>query len=213
MPVAPKAIPIYHITHIDNLLGILQTGCLYCQLLLNQAGFKPVSIAFPSIQNRRAITTVPHSPGSVIHSYVPFYFAPRSPMLYDIHKNNLEYYDGGQIPIVYLVSSVTQMQNTNHSFIFTDGRATVAFTRFFTDLTDLNHIDWPLMKKAYWHDTMSDPDRKRRRQAEFLVHNQVTLSAFIGIGVMNEHIKQQVEDLLSTYQIGLPVHTWPEWYY
>ena len=44
------------------------------------------------------------------------------------------------------------------------------FTDFFDDLKDLDKIDWDLMQSRYWNDTNDDPDRKRRRQAEFLVH-------------------------------------------
>ena len=31
-------------------------------------------------------------------------------------------------------------------------------------------IDWELMESKYWHDTDEDNSRKRRREAEFLIH-------------------------------------------
>lgn len=213
MPVPPDPVLLYHITHLDNLPGILQAGCLHCQQQLGDAGRHPVSIAYPGIQDRRLVTQVPCGPGGVLHNYVPFYFAPRSPMLYAIHNNRVEAYDGGQTPIVHLVSSVPQIQTANHRFVFTDGHATMAFTRFFTETDDLDQIDWPLMQATYWHDTPQDPDRKRRRQAEFLVYNQVSVSALIGVGVINERMQQRVETLLQTYPIQLPVRIRRQWYY
>ena len=47
------------------------------------------NIAYESIQDRRSIKSVPCGVGGSLHDYVPFYFAPRSPMLYTIHRGNL----------------------------------------------------------------------------------------------------------------------------
>ena len=213
MPAPPNPVLLYHITHLDNLPGILQAGCLRCQRQLGQAGLHPVNIAYQGIQDRRAVTSVPCGPGGSLHDYVPFYFAPRSPMLYAIHRNRVEGYEGGQIPIVHLVSSVAQMQAAGHAFVFCDGHATMSFSHFFTDPADLTHIDWPLMSETYWRDTLQDPDRKRRRQAEFLVYNQVNLSAIIGVGVINDRIRQRVENILTAHQVELPVRIRRNWYY
>jgi len=48
---------------------------------------------------------VPLAPYGCVADYVPFYFAPRSPMLYKLHKGGVPNYTGGQDPLVYLVSS------------------------------------------------------------------------------------------------------------
>lgn len=213
MPVPPEPVLLYHITHFDNLPDILRAGCLHCQQQLGHAGLHPVNIAYPGIQDRRLVRKVPCGPGGVLHDYVPFYFAPRSPMLLAIHNDRIQAYAGGQTPILHLVSSVPRIQATNHRFVFTDGHATMAFTRFFTETDDLDQIDWPLMREQYWSDTPQDPDRKRRRQAEFLVYNQVSVSALIGVGVISERIQRRVEDILQIHQIQLPVRVRRRWYY
>lgn len=209
----PEPVLLYHITHVDNLANILHKGCLYCQQYLHSAGLHPVNIAYQTIQDRRAGTHVPCGEGGVLHDYVPFYFAPRSPMLYAIHRGQVAGYAGGQRPIVHLVSSVQIMQETDHRFVFTDGHATMALSRFFTNVVDLAQIDWPLMKETYWHDTPEDPDRKRRRQAEFLVYNRVSWAAILGIGVIDSQIREQVESILATSKATIPVRVRRPWYY
>lgn len=76
---------------------------------------------------------------------------------------------------------------------------------FFNDLTDITHIDWNIMNEKYWNDTIDDPDRKRRRQAEFLVHQFIGLEHFLGIIVKNSNMKEKIEKILDENSIKLPV--------
>lgn len=92
-------------------------------------------------------------------------------MLYAIHKGNVQTYTEGQKPILHLVSSAEVVQEAGLAFTFTDGHAEMDISTFFTDLNDLEKIDWDIMQSRYWYDTLKDGDRKRRRQAEFLVHS------------------------------------------
>ncbi len=161
---------IYHITSISNLPSILNAGCLYCDRIVMERNLAHVGIAYQHIKDRRSRKKVPCSPGGAVADYVPFYFAPRSPMLYVIHKGGVEGYQDGQTPILHLVSSVEAVQEAGIPFVFTDGHADMAISRFYTDLRDLNKVEWIIMKDVYWNDSFEDGDRKRRRQAEFLVH-------------------------------------------
>jgi len=45
-------------------------------------------------------------------------------------------------------------------------------SEFYYDLGYLSEIDWEIMEEKYWSDTQEDPDRNRRRQAEFLSFNK-----------------------------------------
>lgn len=49
---------------------------------------------------------VPVGPKGVPADYVPFSFAPRSPMLYVIDKGGIPEYGEGQDPLVHLVTDV-----------------------------------------------------------------------------------------------------------
>lgn len=209
----PDPVLLYHITHLDNLPGILRGDCLHCHRQMSVGGLHSVNIAYPDIQDRRATTQVPCGPGGVLHDYVPFYFAPRSPMLFALHRNQVEGYSGGQTPIIHLVTSIARLTETGHQFVYSDGHATMSFSRFFTDVTDLDQIDWPVMREQYWNDTPEDPDRKRRRQAEFLVHNRVDWTAMIGIGVIDVRVEARVNAILAEHNVTAPVRVRRHWYY
>ncbi|WP_292802175.1 DUF4433 domain-containing protein, partial [Nostoc sp. NMS7] len=182
--VAPSA--IYHITHIDNLPSILKSGGLIANSRLRQRQTNYLDIAHENIQDRRARTEVPCGAGGYLHDYVPFYFAPRSPMLYAIHKQNVDGYSGGQKPIIHLVSQIEAIENSEIAFAFTDGHGIMDYTDFYDDLYALSHvIDWELMESKYWFDTPDDPNRKCKRQAEFLIHEFCHWNLIKEIGVIN----------------------------
>ena len=77
---APKPTRLFHITAIANLPAILASGALLSKNGGAAAGINYQNIAHSGAQGARAIRAVPEPLGGVVHDYVPFYFAPRSPM-------------------------------------------------------------------------------------------------------------------------------------
>lgn len=72
---------LVHFTHVRNLRGIAERG-----LLADACGADPqVDCAEGGIKEARRRRIVPIGPGGVVADYVPFYYAPRSPMLRRIH--------------------------------------------------------------------------------------------------------------------------------
>ncbi|QKQ73850.1 DUF4433 domain-containing protein [Nostoc sp. TCL240-02] len=204
--------PIYHITPIDNLPSILKSGGLAANSRLKKTDY--IDIAHGHIQDRRGLTRVPCGMGGYLHDYVPFYFAPRSPMLYAIHKGNVEKYKGGQNKVIYLVSEVEIIASNKLDFVFTDGHAAVvALSEFYDKLDDLCNIDWNIMKANYWANTDEDNDRTRRRQAEFLVHQFCDCSLITEIGVINNTVQSQVQQLLQNFNNQTLVKVYSSWYY
>jgi hypothetical protein len=204
---------IYHITHLRNLPNIIQDGGLWCDRGVMQRKLAYVSIAHQHIKDRRARKTVPGKPGGQLADYVPFYFAPRSPMLYVISQGGVAGYSEGQQPILHLVSSAEAVQAAGLPFTFADGHAEMDISRFFTDLHDLNKIDWAVMQSRQWADTLEDGDRKRRRQAEFLVQRFFPLSLIERIGVINHTLRLQVTALFPDPRSRPPISIEPTWYY
>jgi ssDNA thymidine ADP-ribosyltransferase, DarT len=162
---------IYHITHLRNLQSIIDAGGLMAKNRLDRQQINYADIAHQSIQDRRSTVQVPCGAKGVLHDYVPFYFAPRSPMLYTIKMGNVAGYQEGQNPVIYFVCEAETISSMGIEFAFTDGHAIMSYSSFYNDLNALDDaIDWNVMKTNYWADTEEDGDRKRRRQAEFLVH-------------------------------------------
>jgi len=204
---------IYHITHVDNLERIIASGGLNCDAAMCTNGVQCIGIAHNHIKERRARTGVPISPGGTLADYAPFYFAPRSPMLYSIHTGYVDGYAGGQESVLHLVSSAEAVKEKGLKFVFTNGHAVIAFSNFFSDLSDLDKIDWAIMKATYWNDTDTDNDRKRRRQAEFLVHSFFPWELIEKIGVINEGVARKVRSVLAGLKRKPVVTVQEKWYY
>jgi ssDNA thymidine ADP-ribosyltransferase, DarT len=215
------ATPIYHITHVNNLARIVNTNGLWCDSERLRQGFESVGIAHQELKDRRARTSVrrrtgqPIAAGGTLADYVPFHFANRSPMLYSIHTGYVEGYDGGQRGVVYLVSSVQRVAKGDRPWCFTNGHAVQAVTEFFDSLADWDKVDWDIVGHWRWKDTDADPDRKRRKQAEFLVHKSVPWDWVEQIGVIDRAMHDKVKRALADagVQHVPPVVVQRKWYY
>lgn len=152
---------IFHMTHARNLPSIIAQGGLYSHAAMQAKGLSYVDVTHQHIQGRRLNKPVPVPPNGTLHDYVPFYFAPRSPMLYAIYKGNVVGYQEGQEQVVYLVSTVQKAMNSDVPFVFSDGHAVVQISSFYNSLDKINMVDWETMRGRDWYDTVADPDRKR----------------------------------------------------
>lgn len=208
--------PLYHITNIDNLAGIIRAGGLCCDAERVRRGFSCVGIAYEDLKQRRAKTFVRDQAGragGVLADYVPFYFANRSPMLYAISMGKVEGYAGGQGDVVYLVTTVERAVAGGRPWCLTDGHAIQRVAEFYTDTQRLDKIDWEVIRDSYWADTRDDPDHKRRKQAEFLVHESVPWNWFHRIGVIDHGRSRRVREIIAeaTHQPEVTID--PRWYY
>lgn len=205
---------VYHITHHDNLASMIAQGDLVCDKQCAALNLATVNIAHANIKDRRSSTQVPLGPDGMLDEYVPFYFAPRSPMLYSIHNGYVQGYAGGQRCIVHLVTDCQAVAASGLPFVFTDGHAVMTpLSHFYDDLAHLGKIDWSVMSSMYWNDTQAQPDRKRRRQAEFLVHRTFPWNLVKVVGVHNAAAKQMVEGILQQGDHRPNVIVRPDWYY
>lgn len=202
---------IYHITHIDNLPMILDAGGLFSDTRKATLPALPTSIAYEDIKEKRARKMVTCGPAGCVADYVPFYFAPKSPMLYTISRGNIQ--GRKESDIVYLVSTVEHVCGRGLGYIFTDGHPIMAFTSFYDSLNNLDQVDWQLMESNYWNDIATDMDRKRRRQAEFLVRDFFPLDLVGLVATSNEHVRKSVASLLECLPGTPAVAVKREWYY
>lgn len=87
-------------------------------------------------------------------------------------------------------------------------------TYFDSDITRIESVvDWGVMRAQMWANTADDPDRRRRRMAEFLVHQRVPVECLNAIVVRRDTMKKQVERLLASSSVDLPVFIKPSWYF
>lgn len=208
---------LYHFTHIENLPSICETQCLNCDVTA-RTGMLGVEVGAPDIKERRRRRAVPIAPGGHVGDYVPFYFAPRSPMLYRIacdHRDAItDRYQGGDLPLVYLVTTIGAVLAEELDWVATDGNAATATTEFTRDVASLEAlVDWPLMSATRWNNTEDDPDRQRRRLAEFLVHRRVPLSLIRWVATYDDSCKAQVRALMKGGPLTERIVTRPSWYY
>jgi hypothetical protein len=194
---------------------ILDRGALLCDRRVEATSLLAVEVGDRSIKGRRRRLDVTKPPGGNPCDYVPFYFAPRSPMLFRISRGGVEQYpDGDQTPLIYLTTSVDQIVSDRLPWLFSDGNCAADLTDYYDDLSELDSvIDWPLMRARYWADTADDPDRCRRRMAEFLVHDEFPVSSVSSLATKTQKMADTVTDLLREAGTNIPVNVRPDWYY
>lgn len=201
---------IYHFTDVENLPAILAAGELRC----HQMAAPAVDVGDPSIKSRRAVIDVTYGPGGKVCDYVPFYYAPRSPMLFSIKSDNVPDVSFDQRRLIYLTSSTEAAYAAGLACVFTDGNAATEFSEFHDDPSELAEVvDWPLMRVRYWANTPDDPDRRRRRMAEFLVHGALPLELVVEIAVYDRSVASHVAGLLTAAGSTLSVAIRRGWYF
>ncbi len=88
MPI-PDNPKLYHIVHVDRLASIIETGGLLSDDQIASKNAASSMIGMEHIKQRRLqeLTLTSH-PGLYVGQCVPFYFCPRSIMLYIIYQAN-----------------------------------------------------------------------------------------------------------------------------
>ena len=211
----PNPTPIYRMIHISNLDTLLRRGGLHAPNCVPNDGLAYHCIHNTEIQFVRHYRIMDKGPRGTLHDYIPFYFGPRQPMLLQLKTGQVEGYNEGQEPIVYLVSSVQKIKELGIPFIFSDGHGLAAITDWYDDLGELVNVDWGMVYQHYWADIPEDNDRQRRKQAEFLVYRFCPWSAIERVVAVNQKVNSQVVDIISKHpdEMQREVLTKPSWYY
>ena len=206
-------IKLYHITHIKNLPQIITDGYLFSDKILLEQNKTHAIIGMRHIKQRRLTKIeVTCHPGTMVGEYVPFYFCPRSVMLYAIYKRHSDLsYMEGQENILHLVTTVEKVLKTNpQKWAYSDGNAGAFYTKFYNDITKINKVlNWEAIHAQDWR----DPAIKNAKQAEFLVYEKVPWEVFIAIGVHNKKIAEEVKKIITKSSHHPEVLVKPEWYY
>lgn len=207
----PEDRRLLHFTHVRHLPTIVGSGLLadttVDRLLTHEIGDR-------EIKSMRRSLPVTRPPGGHPCDYVPFYFAPRSPMLYKIAIGGVQHYQDGQDPLVYLVTTVGDVCAAGLRWVFSDGNCGARLTRYHDDLGELDTaVDWPLQEAARWNSTADDPNRATRRAAEFLVHRAAPWRLVRMVVVRNAATAAIVMATIERAEHRPTVVVRPGWYY
>ncbi len=211
-PVHPR---IYHITHVDNLPSILGANGLASDALMLRRGGPTSPIGMGSIKRRRLALPMKCYPGETVGEYVPFYFCPRSIMLYMIHAANHPElaYRGGQEPIVHLEADLDEAiawaTATGRRFAFTLSNAGSAYAEFRANPEQLPEINWNAIAATDFR----SPEIKEGKQAEFLMRESFPWTLVRRIGVHSATIHSRVLRAIAGSPHRPSVEVLPAWYY
>lgn len=171
-------------------------------------------MGIPEIKQRRLTKHLASHPGLRVGDCVPFYFCPRSVMLFVIYKQSDPDlpYRGGQDCIVHLEADMRQAvawaeeQNMRWSFTLSNAGASDFEDR--CDLAHLGEINWDAVKARYWAECKED------KQAEFLVEQRFPWRLVSRIGVKSPQMRNQTLEILASASGHSPnVEIRREWYY
>ncbi len=202
---------IWRIVHLNNLPWILANG-LHSR---GSAHHDPnyVNIGNPELISRRATRTVPIGPGGTLNDYVPFYFTPFSPMMYNIYTGRGAVPQRSNSEICILVSSVHRVAELGLPFVFTDRHAYTALASFSSTTADLSNIDWPLLQSRNFQRNPNDPEQIERYQAEALVYQHVPVTGLLGVVCYTDTVKNGIDAQCHGLGIQLDVRALPQWYF
>lgn len=210
MPAQPK---IYHICHVDRLPSILNCNGLFSDAKVLELDLPGTVVGMSNIKQRRlSELRLDSHPTLYVGQCVPFYFCPRSVMLYLIHRRNAELtYQGGQAQIVHLESdlyeTVAWANANNRRWAFTLSNAGSYYFEDRADLANLHEIDWDAVQARIWNQC------KEAKQSEFLFEESFPWGLVRRIGVSNNIVYGQVLNALQQQEHKPTVEVKTDWYY
>jgi ssDNA thymidine ADP-ribosyltransferase, DarT len=145
-------------------------------------------------------------------------------MLMTINSGNVPNCPYRQSDIVHFETSVEAVVGEKLTYVFYDYNATLGIATCFSDLKDLDKVDWDLFYEAptmdgyckYWNSRADNQRyilRKETRQAEFLVHKNVPLSLMMRVGVHDATKAVIVKRIFDDADVDIPVEIKTDWYY
>lgn len=206
-------IKIYHILHVDRLASVVSDGALWSDAAMRSRGQVGTGIGIAEIKERRLRKHLSSHPDLAVGDCVPFYFCPRSVMLFLLHRGNhpVLSYHGGQEPIVHLEAdfwNVVRWANSNGlRFAMTKQNAGSFYFDDFSDVSKIQELDWSAIHSRDWRQC------KEGKQAEFLIESRFEWKLFERIGVQNETTMDAVLHAIHSADHKPSVEIIPEWYY
>ena len=209
----PRRPKVYHIVHVDRLPSIMSDGALSSDAEMMKRPKVGTSIGMEKIKARRARAPLESHPGLHVGDCVPFYFCPRSVMLYLMYRGNHPEltYRGGQGPIVHLeadlLETVRWADQVSRRWAFTASNAGSSYFDDWSDLSELHRIDWSAVEATDWR------GKKEGKQAEFLMELSFPWALIGRVGVHSTSIQRFALETFEGVQHLPRVEVKSDWYY
>lgn len=207
----PENAFIWRIVHCDNLPWLIENG-LHCSNTTVKCNTW-ITIGNQELINKRDSKLVPIKNRGTLNDYVPFYFTPFSPMLYNIHTGFNGITRVNNEDIVILVTSLRTLEEFDTNFVYTDMHAYSVFANFYSDLADLSHIDWAILQRRDFQRDNNDPQKIERYQAEALIYQTLPINKLKAIVCYSDSVKQKIESWLAMHNSNVKVVVREEWYF
>ena len=199
--------------------SIMDAGFLWSDAGTRRRNCAGTTVGMMEIKNRRLGKPLISHPDLTVGSCVPFYFCPRSVMLYLLHMGNHPNvtWRGGQDPIVHLVARMTDAvawaEGEGLRWAFTLSNAALSYCEDHADMAALNKIDWKAVQTNRWGGPNVDSQIKDKKQAEFLMEDRFPWELVRCIGVRSTPVGQRVAGLMVGRNHQPTVKISPSWYY
>lgn len=189
----------YHMTHIDNLRSILQSGELRSYNLMRCQGYH--NLANEDVQAGRAAITVAATQ-KPLHDYVPLYLGFKTPMVAINQTQNED--------LLFLRFSL-DILGTQGSVVC-DGNARSNSSKFylFTGPDVFSCIDVGAIRTVKY---AGNPELKRKKQAEILIPDRLKVAQMLDMICYSESAKTRALSILREFDIKKPVKVNQGWYF
>ncbi len=208
---------IHHLTHIDNLPGILSDG-LHADSSTAWGSRPEVDISSADTREARRGAVVAGSvQGATVADYVPFFLSPNAALWEGIRARTPDPRISARarkLPaaeFVLLVSTVKQVSTSQQasggvsdgSIVVADGDAADPRTRFAVTSDDSERM----LRRLLGMD-----DSGALLRAEFLVHGSVPFELITLVGVANDKARSAVRAILGSSGYGPRLAVHPPWF-
>lgn len=208
----PEKALIFRITHVANVPWTLKHGLFAKSSGIVDPGF--VTIGNQELIDKRATRPVLVPDGGCLSEYVPFYFTPFSPMLFNIFTGRGGVEQRRNEEIAILVSSLHRFAELGVRFVISDRHAYLAAAQFSEDVSALrNWLPWHALHTRNFR---RDPDRPQdfdHYQAEALARRHVPPNGILGVVCYTEGVASTIEDECMRCRLDLKVLARPDWYF
>ncbi len=177
----------YHMTHVENLGNILNSGLLSHKFVHRNGLIKRDISNIKYQQQRNRIEKVF---GLNIQDYVPLYINPINPMMES--RKVLE-----QLNNLVLLEIIPHVLVQKKKTLFSDGNAAITETNFYKDKNKLESINWKLLQEGRW---VYGTDSQRIMCSEILVPENIEVYYIQKIIIKSEDILKTIFPLFPNHK-------------